>query len=142
MEAGLFPGIGEQCDEVPGASGRFGYQMSNPIPADGNWYCRRLRCPNGHPFWYHRQGSVGSGPDRHIMDRMELLCFGGEHHVILYFDMYHPGASSKVPDGLTVGEPLGRGETRGFVPGFPQNLPEYDPVIAVRYGHPGSKTTN
>lgn len=95
-----------QCDEVSGASGRFGYDLSNPIPADGNWYCRRLRCPSGHPFWYQRLGSVGASPDGHIVDHLQLLCFGRESEVFLYFDMYHKGPSSLVPEDLCWARPL------------------------------------
>lgn len=112
-----------QRDQVEGARGRFGYDESNPIPADGNWYCRRLRCSNGHPFWYHRLGSCGSGPDGHIVDRLHLLCFGRESEVSLYFDMYHKGHSSLVPDGLSWEDaPSGRGTTSGLVLDFPEGL--------------------
>jgi hypothetical protein len=112
-----------RCDHVSGAQGKFGYDRSNPIPADGNLYCRRLRCPSGHPFWYHRVGSVGPGPDGHIVDRLHLVCFGRESEVILYFDMYHDGASSLVPDGLGwENGPAGRGTTAGMVDGFPDGL--------------------
>lgn len=95
--------ISAQRDHVERSSGRFGYQETNPIPADGNWYCRRLRCPSGHPYFYQRLGSCGSSPDGHIMDRLHLLCFGRESEVVLYFDMYHKGSSALVPEGLSFG---------------------------------------
>ena len=113
---------GAQCDEVPGAFGRFGYDMSNPIPADGKWYCELLRCPKGHPYWFHRLGSVGWGPDRHMLDHMELLCFGRESHIGLYFDMYHFGSSPQVPEGLSFGSPEGKGTRRGRLLNFPEGL--------------------
>jgi hypothetical protein len=101
----------------------FGYDETNPIPADGNWYRRRLRCPNGHPFWYHRLGSCGPGPDGHIVDRLHLLCFCMESEVSLYFDMYHKGHSSSIPEGLSCEDaPLGRGMTSGRLVGFPKGL--------------------
>jgi tetratricopeptide (TPR) repeat protein len=112
----------EQCDQVPGAFGRFGFDESNPIPADGNWYCQRLRCPNGHPYWYHRPGSVGFGPDGHMVDSLELQCFGGESRINLFFDMYHKGASSLVPEGLILGLAEGIGTTKGIIPNFPKGL--------------------
>jgi|SRR5215472_14827500 len=109
-----------QRDQVEGASGRFGYHETNPIPADGNWYCRRLRCPSGHPFFYQRLGSCGASPDGHIIDRLQLLCFGRETELILYFDMYHKGHSALVPETLSLEtEPSGRGTTQGIVAGFP-----------------------
>ncbi len=117
--------IHAQRDQVTGAYGRFGYDASNPIPADGNWYCRRLRCPSGHPFWYHRLGSCGTGPDGHIVDHVQLVCFGRESDVFLYFDMYHKGHSSLVPDGLSwEGSPAGRGMTSGRVLDFPKGHDE------------------
>src|SRR5262245_18000445 len=100
--------LGEQRDQVEGATGEFGYERTNPIPADGNWYCRRLRCPAGHPYWYHRLGSVGRGPDHHIVDLIELQCFGRESRIELFFDMYHNGRSSLVPNGLTLETEAGR----------------------------------
>ena len=120
---------GEQRDEIDGAKGEFGYERTNPIPADGNWYCRRLRCPAGHPYWYHRLGSVGPGPDHHMVDRVELQCFGGESRVELFFDMYHVEPSSFVPQGLSMGTVAGLGSTRGRVMPFPEGLDEYDPSI-------------
>jgi len=111
-----------QCDQVEGASGQFGYEETNPIPADGNWYCRRLRCPSGHPFFYQRLGSCGRSPDGHTVDRLHLLCFGRESEVILYFDMYHHGHTALVPEELSWDtEPSGRGTTSGIT-GFPQAL--------------------
>lgn len=112
-----------QRDQVEGASGQFGLQESNPIPADGNWYCRRLRCPSGHPFFYQRLGSVGTAPDGHIIDRLHLLCFGRESELVLYFDMYHKGASTLAPEGLLLDtEPSGRGTTSGILAEFPESL--------------------
>jgi hypothetical protein len=114
-----------QCDEISGAQGSFGYDKSNPIPADGNWYCRRLRCPSGHPYWYQRLGSCGWASDGHIVDHVHLLCFGRESEVFLYFDMYHKGASSLVPEGLLWEDaPSGRGTTSGMVDHFPEGLYE------------------
>ncbi|MEO5631786.1 MAG: hypothetical protein ABIQ24_03685 [Nitrospiraceae bacterium] len=114
-----------QRDQVEGAVGEFGYQESNPIPADGNWYCRRLRCPGGHPFFYQRLGSCGDSPDGHIIDRLHLLCFGRESELVLYFDMYHKGASTLAPEGLSLDfDPSGRGTTRGIVAEFPEGLQE------------------
>ena len=110
-------------DHLSGARGHFGYEAINPIPVDGDWYCRRLRCPNGHPFWYHRLGSVWPGPDGHILDHMHLLCFGREYEVSLYFDMYHEEYTSRAPEGLTLEyEPAGKGTTSGRVPDFPEGL--------------------
>ena len=94
--------IGPCCDIVPGAQGLFGHDKRNPIPGDAYAYCRRLRCPDGHPYNVLLRANVGAGPDGHIVDRFQLACVGGEHHLELYFDMYHPGQSSCVPEGVHV----------------------------------------
>ena len=78
---------------------------------------------------YHRLGSVGPGPDHHMVDRVELQCFGGESRVELFFDMYHVEPSSFVPQGLSMGTVAGLGLTRGRVMPFPEGLDEYDPSI-------------
>jgi hypothetical protein len=100
-------------------SGQFGYDRDNPILGHGGWYGRHLRCPAGHAFYYHRLGAVGPGPDGHTLDAVELLCFGGECHLLLYIDFYHDGPWSRVPDGLRLGTPAGVGDTRGMRPDFP-----------------------
>lgn len=120
---------GEQRDQIDGAQGEFGYERTNPVPADGNWYCRRLRCSAGHPYWYHRLGSVGSGPDNHTLDLVELQCFSGESQIRLFFDMYHLGPSSLVPRGLSMVTEAGLGSTRGRAIPFPEGLVEYDATI-------------
>ena len=107
LERSLRPG--GQVEQVAGARGRFGYDLSNPVPGDGCNYCARLRCPAGHAFWFHRVGSVGNAPDGHWVDAIQLLCFGGEAHVVLHFDMYHAEGTPLVPDALTITSPAGRG---------------------------------
>lgn len=118
---GLRPQVG-QPSQIEGAHGEFGYEPTNPIPVDGNWYCRRLRCPAGHPYWFHRLGNIGRGPDGHIVDQIEAQCFGGESRIHLFFDMYHTAPCSMVPDGLSMGSEAGRGSTRGRVTPFPEGL--------------------
>lgn len=67
-----------RATELPGASGRFGHDRTNPIPvrapAGERAYLCRLRCACGEPFVFHRPGSVGPGPDGHTLDVYELLC--------------------------------------------------------------------
>lgn len=40
-----------QRNQVEGASGQFGYQESNPIPADGNWSAVGFVAPADIPFF-------------------------------------------------------------------------------------------
>ena len=71
---------------------------------------------------------VGPGSDHHTVDHVELQCFG-ESRVALFFDMYHVGPSSLVPQGLSMGTEAGLGSTRGRVMPFPEGLDEYDSFI-------------
>lgn len=116
-----------QSDTVPNASGRFGYDETNPIPVclqKGELdYLARLRCGCGEPFMFHRVGSFGSGPDEHAVDGYELICRRRRHHITLYMGMYHAGPSSLVPKGLTIRSPRGIG-LPFMVEGFPDGLPQ------------------
>jgi hypothetical protein len=116
---------GPQVDTTPHASGRFGYDRTNPIPVCGPPgeldYLARLRCEGGEPFLFHRLGSYDPGPDGHIVDGYELVCRKGQHRIILYMDMYHAGSSSLLPEGLSRGSRRGSGQT-GWVNGFPEGL--------------------
>ena len=119
--------IKPQTDTVPNASGRFGYDKTNPIPVclqKGELdYLARLRCQCGEPFMFHRTGSFGSGPDGHTVDGYELACRSRRHRITLYMDMYHAGPSPLVPEGLTTGSPEGVGLPFA-VEGFPDELPQ------------------
>lgn len=102
-------GSAPQMDTLPGATGSFGFEPTNPIPGDYVQYCAELRCPQGHPYSFKRRGSLGEGaPDQHIIDRVSLLCDGGEHSVDLFFDVYHAGTSAATPDGLGRGAAVGK----------------------------------
>ncbi len=118
------------CDQIDGASGEFGLAQSNPIPCfepqGERSYCSKLLCPHGHSFWFHRLGSDGEGPDGHVVDMIEMLCFAGETRIVLYFDMYHHGVSRLVPKDLGVGANLSTGDVNGWYDGFPESLPGYD----------------
>ena len=110
---------------VDGASGDFGYDASNPIPAfeepGESYYCACLRCPNDHPFYFQRLGSGGISPDGHVVDVFELQCFQGETSLHLYFDFYHPGGSPKVPCGLSLDQPRGCGTASARLAAFPED---------------------
>ncbi|MBI3127105.1 MAG: hypothetical protein HYZ11_05840 [Candidatus Tectomicrobia bacterium] len=102
-------GSAPQMDTLPGAAGSFGFDPTNPIPGDYIQYCAELRCPQGHPYSFKRRGSLGvAGPDQHIIDRVSLLCDGGEHNIDLFFDVYHAGTSAATPDGLSRGAARGK----------------------------------
>lgn len=119
-------------DVVDGAFGRFGYDPTNPIPSFEEpgqaYYCSCLRCPRGHPFWFQRQGSVGPGPDGHVVDIFELLCFGKETHIQLYFDFYHRFGTARVPEGLSLANAEGRGSAKAIAGTFPENVNDLEPM--------------
>jgi hypothetical protein len=117
--------VGPRVDTVDGATGRFGYDRTNPIPCNAPAgeidYLARLRCACGQPFLFHRVGNFGPGPDGHIIDGFELLCTSRVCHVELFMDMYHEGPSALVPEGLTRGTRRGAGVT-ARVDDFPDGL--------------------
>ncbi|MCX5884423.1 MAG: hypothetical protein NT096_00670 [Proteobacteria bacterium] len=103
-------------EEVEGAHGEFGLVKSNPIPVawgpSGEYgYLSRLRCPCSEPFFFHRVGSCGPGPDGHVVDLFELICRQHVHRYRLYLDMYHSVLSTKAPEGLQLSSPEGVGTT-------------------------------
>ena len=121
--------IKPQTDTIPEASGRFGYDKTNPVPVclqEGEIdYLARLRCRCGEPFMFHRKGSFGRGPDGHTVDGYELVCRDRQHHITLYMDMYHAGPSLLVPEGLSTGTPEGIGlpfKVEDFPDGLPQAI--------------------
>lgn len=126
VERLLHAASGPQVQTVPQAHGPFGYSATNPIPVQTNTgeadYLRMLQCACGTAFLFHRVGNAGPGPDGHVVDVFELVCRNRVHHVTLYFDMYHRGASTLLPDGLQRGATVGTGVT-GQVTPFPDGLP-------------------
>jgi|GEM_PF-2926536 len=101
----------------------FGLIKTEPIPTNdisGEMaYLSSLHCPCKEPFTFHRLCSFKMNNDKGevIIDCYELLCRKGTHHYFLYFDMYHPQTSKKVPNNLTFGSPEGRG-WNNFLPDF------------------------
>lgn len=72
---------------------------------------------------FHRVGSMDPGPDGHMIDQFELICRRHTCHLILYLDMYHPGPSTLLPDGLRRTVPKGQGVLTRVEP-FPDGLQE------------------
>jgi hypothetical protein len=79
---------------------------ANPVRAEGppgqRSYLQRLRCPEGKPPTFERQGSAGLSPYGSIMDIYEAACDSPPAKRI-YIDMYHSGyiESDAVP-GFTI----------------------------------------
>ena len=103
---------GGTIDQLPNAEGEFGREPSNPIPVNASYgevtYLSRLRVKEtGQPVAFHRLGSFGSNDvcDNPV-DGFEVISLDGTFRDKLYFDMYHDGQSSKVPEGYTMVEEL------------------------------------
>lgn len=99
--------VGPPHDRLLEGVGPFGYAKSNPVPGDGYAYIKRLRCSDSKPFEIVMRANVGAGPDGHFVDRLTIVCADNEHLVELYMDMYHPGVSPVVPEGLTLVDDTG-----------------------------------
>jgi hypothetical protein len=90
----------------------YGYSREKPIkvgskdefggPKAERAYLDSLRDEAGKGVTYHRQGSVGAGPDGNILDLYEVKTSTGRT-LGLYIDMYHPKNDPKkqlAPKGL------------------------------------------
>jgi hypothetical protein len=125
---------GEDCDEISGSYGSFGLVSTNPIPVNGSMgeikYLNRLRKARG--FIYHRLGSVSSKISKNILDAYEIVSFDGQDWDILYFDIYHPRRSTRIPEGYIFSEnnniidrlPFGFG-INSFDSEFPFSIPTF-----------------
>ena len=92
---------GEDCDQVSGAYGRFGHDLTHPIPVNGPSgefvYLSRLRLRRtGSMVFFHQVGQIGR---IHVF---ELTNVSGQFADRLYVDMYHPRCSRLYPEGYTL----------------------------------------
>jgi hypothetical protein len=108
---------GLDCDQLPDSKGRFGLEVTNPIPVNGPIgevaYLSKLRTSKGERLLFHRIGSQGT------VDIFEAVDFGGQEWFVLYLDMYHPRKSRLSPTGLSISE-----ETSQFT-GFTSNCEDF-----------------
>lgn len=84
----------------------------NPVRARGpegeRTYLRRLRCADGNPPAFERQGSTGIGPYHNILDLYTVQCAGAAP-VSVYIDMYHKHEEPAPLPGFTIVAPDRRG---------------------------------
>ncbi len=96
---------GLSCDQLPHATGKFGFEATNPIPVNGPLgeikYLNRLRNKNGVGIIYHRLGSFGVKAIQTSVDAYEVVSIHGDIWDVLYFDMHHPRRSTLPPEGYT-----------------------------------------
>jgi hypothetical protein len=106
----------------------YGFSPDNPIlcfdPVGERAFLCASKCPNGHPLYGRRIGSMSgrcpapalhvdelrkihpSGPC--IVDRYDCVCASREYHCTLYFDMYHPETAAPEAAGGAPPEDSGR----------------------------------
>lgn len=91
---------GVSCDVVPGASGRFGFEPSNPIPVNGAIgelaYLSRLESASGERLLFHRIGAIDK------VDVFEAVTYSGSAWFVFFVDMYHPRRSRQAPEGFVI----------------------------------------
>lgn len=124
---------GGTLNQLPNAYGEFGREPTNPIPVNGSYgevtYLSRLRVKDsGSIVVFHRAGSYGANKVcAHPVDGFEIVSLDGTFKDKLFFDMYHDGQSSKIPDGYTMIEKLdGLTGVPNRLNGFPDGI--YDTV--------------
>jgi hypothetical protein len=93
---------GLDCDQLPDSRGRFGLEVTNPVPVNGPIgelaYLSKLRTSNGERLLFHRIGSQDG------VDIFEAVDFSGQEWFVLYLDMYHPRKSRLAPTGLSLSD--------------------------------------
>lgn len=97
---------GVDTDEIPGASGTFGFDVTNPIPIHTTFgsisYLRRLRTMAGEEVESERIGSFGSPITEMPVDGYQLSTVQEKDLGVIYLSPYHKRTSAKAPDGFTL----------------------------------------
>ena len=97
---------GCDTDEIPGAEGRFGWDVSNPVPTHTTFgstsYLARLRTEDGQEVTHERVGSFDSPASEMPVDGYELTDMQGKELGVIYMSPYHQRNSDKSPSGLRI----------------------------------------
>lgn len=95
-------------DEIPGATGRFGHDISNPIPIHGvpnsKFYLNKLRQADGQPINFQREGSTSHESINLPIDQYLIFDLDDEEVARIYISPYHKKCSEKAPDGFMTEE--------------------------------------
>ena len=104
LEKGDMFGDGCDSDEIPGASGEFGFDVNNPIPVHSilgsHQYLKNLRFSDNTEVHYKRQGSTDSQYVKHPIDVYAIFDSNGEYVCNLHISPYHKKVSEKKPKGF------------------------------------------
>lgn len=114
---------GEDLDQLPGATGSFGFDKENPIPVNGPVgeiaYLSRLETNQGERIIFHRIGAVEN------IDVFESVTFSGSSWHIFFVDFYHPRRSRLAPKGFRIAElPKQFSGFNKYCENFPYDFPE------------------
>ncbi len=94
----------DACERISGASGRFGLDVTNPIPVNGIGgeivYLNTLRARSGTGLMFHRLGSKRIASHPQPVDAFEVVAVDASQWATLYFSMYYPRRSRDVPEGF------------------------------------------
>jgi len=102
LERGDIFGDGYDADQIPGAVGKFGLDVNNPIPVKSvlgaKEYLDSLTFSDGTKVKYVRVGSTISEYVKHPVDIYELSRDSGNKVCTIYLSPYHKRNSRKRPD--------------------------------------------
>ena len=91
-------------DEIPGATGRFGYDITNPIPVRAvsglEEYFSHLSRTSNKAFSYERLGSTSTNNIPKMIDIYEVRDQTGTKYPNLYICWYVDSTSKKIPEGF------------------------------------------
>lgn len=97
---------GCDTDEIPGATGEFGWACSNPVPTHTMFgsvsYLARLRTPDGGRVEKERIGSFSSPATRMPVDGYALRDAAGKDVGVVFLSPYHQRNSERAPSGLVL----------------------------------------
>ena len=127
--------VGENCDQLSKARGKFGNFHRNPIPTNGNngtlmYLSKLISKKTKKKMLFHCLGAIpNSVTGKEEIEIYELVDESFEHWDILFIDKYHPRRSNKSPDDY-IFEPYNKTKgdrnsalgTSRFCANFPFNL--------------------
>ncbi|MDR1557670.1 MAG: hypothetical protein LBS88_11700 [Tannerellaceae bacterium] len=101
----LFGYKGTDKDEIPEGIGKFGYEVTNPIPVHtitgSQFYLKSLRTPDGGRITYKRLYSTQKENIEAPIDAYQIFS-GGEKIAVLYICPYNKKNSGKAPEGFII----------------------------------------
>jgi len=96
---------GCDADEIPEGHGKYGYEVTNPIPvrgiAEAGRYLKKLRW-QGQPVIWDRIGSFGADNIEMPVDCYEVFDQKSRMVGTIFISPYHQKTSAKAPEGFTV----------------------------------------